>query len=121
MSQHLTYEPTAKRRPQPDEVVEESPTADELARPSGPAAAVLLAAGLASFTLGLLSVLTAASSSVSDALAAVRTDSRPSVNDARPAASRTAAAGPDGRAGSPAVGGSSTTSSGGGRLLAMDS
>jgi hypothetical protein len=38
------------------------------ARPSGPAAAVVLAAGLASFTLGLLSVLTAASASVSDAL-----------------------------------------------------
>src|SRR5262245_404992 len=37
-------------------------------RRSGPAAAVLLAAGLASFTLGLLSVLTAASDRVSDAL-----------------------------------------------------
>lgn len=42
--------------------------ASELARPSGPAAAVVLAAGLASFTLGLLSVLTAASTSVSAAL-----------------------------------------------------
>ena len=40
----------------------------EPARPSGPAAAVVLAAGLAWFTLGLLSVLTAASASVSDAL-----------------------------------------------------
>jgi hypothetical protein len=68
MSQHVTYEPTATRRPQPDEVVDDSPTAHEPARPSGPAAAVLLAAGLASFTLGLLSVLTAASASVSDAL-----------------------------------------------------
>jgi hypothetical protein len=37
-------------------------------RPSGPAAAVVLAAGIACFTLGLLSVLTAASGSVSDAL-----------------------------------------------------
>jgi hypothetical protein len=40
----------------------------ERARPSGPAAAVLLAAGLSSFTLGLLSILAAASTSVSDAL-----------------------------------------------------
>jgi uncharacterized membrane protein YdbT with pleckstrin-like domain len=44
------------------------PIAAELARPSGPAAAVVLAAGLGSFTLGLLSVLTAASSAVSSAL-----------------------------------------------------
>ena len=42
-----------------------SPAASELARPSGPAAAVVLAAGLASFALGLLSVLTASSTSVS--------------------------------------------------------
>lgn len=42
--------------------------AGELHRPSGPAAAVVLAAGLGCFTLGLLSVLTAASTSVSDAL-----------------------------------------------------
>jgi hypothetical protein len=40
----------------------------EVARPSGPAAAVVLAAGLACFALGLLSVLTAASDTVSDAL-----------------------------------------------------
>jgi hypothetical protein len=40
----------------------------EVSRPSGPAAAVVLAAGLASFALGLLSVLTAASASVSSAL-----------------------------------------------------
>jgi hypothetical protein len=46
----------------------DEPAAVELARPSGPAAAVVLAAGLGSFTLGLLSVLTAASSSVSTAL-----------------------------------------------------
>jgi hypothetical protein len=42
-----------------------SPVASEVARPSGPAAAVVLAAGLASFALGLLSVLTALSTSVS--------------------------------------------------------
>ena len=40
----------------------------EIARPAGPAAAVILAAGLASFALGLFSVLTAASGSVSSAL-----------------------------------------------------
>jgi hypothetical protein len=39
-----------------------------VSRPSGPAAAVVLAAGVACFTLGLLSVLTAASGVVSDAL-----------------------------------------------------
>lgn len=37
-------------------------------RHSGPAAAVVLAAGIACFALGLLSILTAASGSVSDAL-----------------------------------------------------
>ena len=42
--------------------------AAERARPSGPAAAVVLASGLAAFALGLLSVLTAASSAASDAL-----------------------------------------------------
>ena len=42
--------------------------ASEKPRRSGPAAAVVLAAGLASFALGLLSVLTAASASVSSAL-----------------------------------------------------
>jgi hypothetical protein len=40
----------------------------EPARPSGPACAAVLAAGLGSLTLGVLSVLTAASSSVSSAL-----------------------------------------------------
>ena len=40
----------------------------ELRRVSGPAAAVVLAVGLAGFVLGLLSLLTAASASVSDAL-----------------------------------------------------
>jgi hypothetical protein len=46
----------------------DTPATIEIRRPSGPAAAVILAAGLASFTLGVLSVLTAASSSVSSAL-----------------------------------------------------
>jgi hypothetical protein len=40
----------------------------EAAPPSGPAAAVLLAAGLGCFALGVLSTLTAVSSSVSSAL-----------------------------------------------------
>jgi hypothetical protein len=40
----------------------------EEARPSGPAAAVVLAAGVACFMLGLLTVLTVASGAVSDAL-----------------------------------------------------
>ena len=39
-----------------------------VSRPSGPAAAVVLAAGVACFTLGFLSVLTAASGDASDAL-----------------------------------------------------
>ena len=42
--------------------------AAETARQSGPAAAVVLGAGVASFVLGLLSALTAASAAVSDAL-----------------------------------------------------
>lgn len=46
----------------------EAPVAVEEARPSGPAAAVVLAAGLACFALGLLTVLTAVSGAVSDAL-----------------------------------------------------
>lgn len=37
-------------------------------RPAGPAAAVVLAAGIACFALGLLSILTAASAAVSEAL-----------------------------------------------------
>ena len=48
--------------------VAEAQVALEDARPSGPAAAVVLAAGLACFTLGLLTVLTVASGAVSDAL-----------------------------------------------------
>ena len=46
----------------------EAPVLAEEERPSGPAAAVVLAAGLASFALGVLTVLTATSGAVSDAL-----------------------------------------------------
>jgi hypothetical protein len=60
-SHELVYKP-----PAPETARRAEPA--ELLRPSGPAAAVVLAAGLACFTLGLLSVLTAASGSVSDAL-----------------------------------------------------
>ena len=42
--------------------------AEPTGRRSGPAAAVVLAAGIACFTLGLLSILTAASGAVSDAM-----------------------------------------------------
>ena len=63
----LTHNPAAKQTPAA-EAANEAVAAVELARPSGPAAAVILAAGLASFTLGLLSVLTAASTSISNAL-----------------------------------------------------
>jgi cytochrome c biogenesis protein CcdA len=41
---------------------------DRAGRPSGPAAAVVFAAGLACFALGLLTVLTAASAAISSAL-----------------------------------------------------
>ena len=63
----LTHNPAAKQTP-PAEAANEAVAAVELARPSGPAAAVILAAGLASVTLGLLSVLTAASTPISNAL-----------------------------------------------------
>ena len=63
----LTHNPVAKQTPAA-EATNEAVAAVELARPSGPAAAAILAAGLASFTLGLLSVLTAASASISNAL-----------------------------------------------------
>ena len=63
----LTHNPAARQAPAA-EAANEAVAAVELARPSGPAAAVILAAGLASFTLGLLSVLTAASTSISNAL-----------------------------------------------------
>jgi hypothetical protein len=48
--------------------VAEAPIVAEDERRSGPAGAVVLAAGLACFALGLLTVLTAASGAVSDAL-----------------------------------------------------
>ena len=47
---------------------DEAAIAVEDARPSGPAAAVVLAAGLGCFVLGLLTVLTVASGGFSDAL-----------------------------------------------------
>ena len=66
-SQEIVYDTAATDAPP---LVEDRPThaVSENARRSGPAAAVILAAGLASFTLGLLSVLTAASAAVSAAL-----------------------------------------------------
>jgi hypothetical protein len=66
MTHHVTYESTALAGPAAVEATAQ--TAPELTRPSGPAAAVVLAAGLGSFTLGLLSVLTAVSPSISSAL-----------------------------------------------------
>ena len=48
--------------------VAEAAVAAEDARPSGPAAAVVLAAGLGCFLLGLLTVLTVASGAFSDAM-----------------------------------------------------
>ena len=68
MSRDSVYDPPITLKPRTAERAEAHPAAAATARPSGPAAAVVLAAGLASFTLGLLSVLTAASASVSDAL-----------------------------------------------------
>jgi len=65
MAQRIAYESSTVARPVD---TAEQPAAAELARPSGPAAAVVLAAGLGSFTLGLLSVLTALSPSASSAL-----------------------------------------------------
>lgn len=68
MSHEFVHDPAATASP-PAVDLDGTPFATyEAARPSGPAAAVVLAAGLASFALGLLSVLTAASSSVSAAL-----------------------------------------------------
>ena len=67
MAQQFAYESTTVTRP-PGVDTTEQPDPAELARPSGPAAAVVVAAGLGSFTLGLLSVLTAVSPSVSSAL-----------------------------------------------------
>jgi hypothetical protein len=64
-SPDLVYKPRTAEAPAR---AEPTGAAADLTRPSGPAAAVVLAAGLACFTLGLLSVLTAASDAVSDAL-----------------------------------------------------
>ena len=52
----------------PELQVAEAAVAAEEARPSGPAAAVVLAAGLGCFLLGLLTVLTVASGAFSDAM-----------------------------------------------------
>lgn len=61
-SKELVYKPAT-------ETIGVSKTIEtELARPSGPAAAVVLAAGIGCFALGLLSVLSAASGAVSEAL-----------------------------------------------------
>ncbi len=68
MSRDSVYDPPMTLKPRTAERAEAHPAAVPTSRPAGPAAAVVLAAGLASFTLGLLSVLTAASASVSDAL-----------------------------------------------------
>ena len=68
MSREVLYQPAARTPARAVEADTESPVAAEQVRPSGPAAAVVLAAGLASFTLGLLSVLTTASASVSSTL-----------------------------------------------------
>jgi hypothetical protein len=68
VARDTVYDPRATARPPSVEHGSVSPAAAETARPSGPAAAVILAAGLASFALGLLSVLTAASASISEAL-----------------------------------------------------
>jgi hypothetical protein len=65
-SHELVYKPPAP--PEAAPIGEPASEETELVRPSGPAAAVVVAAGLACFTLGLLSVLTAASGRVSDAL-----------------------------------------------------
>jgi hypothetical protein len=64
-SHELVYKPSA-----PETATRAEPAASDLevTPASGPAAAVVLAAGLACFTLGVLSVLTAASGRVSDAL-----------------------------------------------------
>ncbi|HYY63642.1 MAG TPA: hypothetical protein VE688_03440 [Gaiellaceae bacterium] len=68
MARDSAYDPRAAVRPSSVDHGSVSPAASEIARPSGPAAAVILAAGLASFALGLLSVFTAASATISDAL-----------------------------------------------------
>ena len=64
----MTTAPVYDRPATAVQLDELAPSADEDVRPSGPAAAAVLAAGLGSFGLGLLSVLAAASGSASDAL-----------------------------------------------------
>lgn len=68
MARETAYAPPSAPKRPPIGRGDASAAEPVLSRRSGPAAAVLLAAGLASFTLGLLSVLTAASARVSDAL-----------------------------------------------------
>ena len=68
MARETAYATRSASERRPDERGDVSVAEARLSRPSGPASAVLLAAGLASFTLGLLSVLTAAGAGVSDAL-----------------------------------------------------
>lgn len=68
MTRETVYHAPSTAKRSPVERTDASTIGYASARSSGPAAAVLLAAGLASFTLGLLSVLSAASASVSDAL-----------------------------------------------------
>ena len=68
MRREATHTPAATLRTAAAEAAKEPLAVAERPRPSGPAAAVTLAAGLGSFTLGLLSVLTAASTSISNAL-----------------------------------------------------
>ena len=64
---HTVYDPPATvESPVPEREVRARQTAS--APPAGPAGAVLLAAGLGSFTLGVLSVLARASAWISDAL-----------------------------------------------------
>jgi hypothetical protein len=68
MSHKVAYQPSATVASPHVPRTDVDPASAAIARPTGPAAAVVLAAGLASFVLGLLSVLTAANTSVSDAL-----------------------------------------------------
>lgn len=69
MSRHSVHDvPTSAASP-PVELGDLFPVPSETpGLPAGPAAAVVLAAGLASFALGLLSVLTASSTAVSSVL-----------------------------------------------------
>ena len=68
MARETAYAARSAHKSPPVELGDATAGDSRPSRPSGPAAAVILAAGLASFTLGLLSVLTAASARVSDAL-----------------------------------------------------